>query len=325
MNTGKNTSTQLDSSVIYLFITVFLVAFTTLAFRYANDTPCDEAVFVHSAKEYRVGEIIKFNDRTTGAQEWKWNFGDGSEGSSQKDPLHIFENEGEYEVRLFVNNACERKEVVTIKEKIVLLDSTRFPVFELPKIIVVGELLKVKDETKNSTSWEWRFGETASANSISKSAEYVYEEPGLKTVSLIVNGDLTYIGKKKINVLPLPESKKPITKITRERRDKRLDLRKAPAGIVSEKETSNKPNIVPFITEGNFKIKIKMLASKRLDPSAFSAYFCEDTNPLVVANGRSTTFSDFCKKIIGKKMDIEKLNLKRNTGSNCITTFDITY
>ncbi|MDB2606702.1 PKD domain-containing protein, partial [Zobellia sp.] len=295
-----------------------------LAFRYQGDVPCEEAMFLHSAKDYRAGEMIKFTDKTIGAQSWKWHFGDDSEVSTQKDPLHIFKNEGVYEVRLFVNNSCESKETITIKEKIVLLDSTKFPVFELPNSIIVGEKLKVMDQTKNATTWEWRFGETASANAISQSAEYSYEEPGLKTVSLIVNGDLTYIGKKKINVLPPAESKPQITKIARDKRDKRLDLRKAPEGMVAEKNPGNKPNIVPFITEGNFKMKVKMIASKKLAPEAVSSYFCVG-NPLIVANKRSMTFMDFCEKIMSKKIAIESLSLKRNTGSNCITTFDITY
>ncbi|WP_289040543.1 PKD domain-containing protein [uncultured Zobellia sp.] len=325
MSTTKNNSAPLDRSVIYLFFLVFLVAFTTLAFKYANEEPCDEAVFVHFAKKYEAGEMIKFNDQTVGAQEWQWNFGDGSEESVQKNPLHIFENEGEYEVRLLVNNSCKRKETIIIKERTVLLDSTKFPVFDLPKIIVIGETLTVIDETDNATSWEWRFGETASANSISKSAEYIYKEPGLKTVSLIVNGDMTYIAKKRINVLPLPESKKKITPIAHAKRDKRLDLRKAPAGMVAEKTPDNRPNIVPFITEDNFKIKLKMMASKKLKPKSLSAYLCEDGNPLIVFNGRSTTFLDFQNKIIGKNIKIKSLSIKRNTGSNCITTFDIKY
>ena len=325
MGKRKNVSAQLDRSVIYLFSIVFLVAFMTLAFKHVTDELCDEAKFVHSAKNYRAGEMIQFKDLTIDAKNWEWTFGDGSEVSTQKNSLHIFEKEGEFEVHLIVNKSCVGKETISIKERVVLLDSTKFPVFKLPKTIVVGDKLLVNDETENATTWEWRFGETASANAITKTAEYIYEEPGLNTVSLIVNGDSIYIGKKKINVLPLPESQERITAIARRKRDKRLDLRKAPAGIVAEKQTSDKPNIVPFISEGNFKTKVKMLASNRLSPQDFSEYFCEDENPLIVSNDRSTTFLDFCKKIKGSKIEIKNLSLKRNTGSNCITTFDIAY
>lgn len=326
MSKGKNSSAHIDISVIRLFIVVFVVATTTWAFRYANHVPCDEALFDHSANAYRAGEMIKFYDRTKGAEEWKWDFGDGSEGSSQKDPLHIFNTEGKYQVRLLVNNSCPKIETITIAEKMVLLDSTKYPKFEIPKTIVVGQKMRVSDQTENANTWEWRFGETASVNAITKKAEYVYKEPGMKTVSLIVNGDLTYIGKKKINVLPLPESRETIEKIAYARRDARDDLSQAPEDTDVEHESEeDKPNVVPFITDGDFKNKIKMVANAKLNPQIFSEYFCGDVNPLVVVNGRNRTFLVFCEKIKGKKIKIKSLDLIRKEGSNCIKTFTIEY
>lgn len=325
MSENKNIATHLDGSVIQLFIAVFLIATTTWAFRYANSEPCDEVSFVHTASAYRVGEIIKFRDETEGALEWKWDFGDGSEIVSQKSPLHIFNKEGDFEVRLVINNRCEKVETLSIEKKLMVLDSTKLPKFKLPKTVSVGQILKVEDETEDAFSWEWRFGETASANASTKMAEYVYEEPGLKTVSLIVNGNLTYIQKKKINVLPLPESKEKIKKNSRKRRDKRLDLNQAPEGIEAEEIKEEKPDVAPFITTGNFENKIKMVASGKTNPQVFSEFFCGDTNPLVEVNGRNTTFLDFCEKISGEKIKIKSLNLIRKAESNCITSFTIVY
>lgn len=326
---------HIDTSVVYFLMGTFLAASTLVAFRYANDTPCDVATFESSANAYRVGEMVQFKDRTDGAQQWEWDFGDGSEISNQKNPLHIYTEKGNYDVRLTVNNSCVKMETLAIQAKTILLDSTKFPVFDLPKTIRVGETLTVHDKTARATSWEWRFGETASANAISRTAEYSYETPGLKTVSLIVNGDITYIGKKKIEVLPLPETKERIAKIAAEERDKRLDLRKAPTGAavadedikteLAEKPEARKPSTVPFISAGNFENKIKMIASGKLSPQAFSQYFCEDVNPLVVINGRNTTFLVFCEKIKDKKIKISSLELLRNTGSNCVTTFTLEY
>lgn len=326
----KNTITaHMDTSVIRLFIGVFLLAMTTLAFRYANDAPCEEALFDHLANAYRAGEMVKFYDRTEDAEEWKWDFGDGTEASTQKNPLHIYEAKGDYTVRLLINNSCKKEVTINIDEKLILLDTTKFPKFKIPKTIMVGEKLEVSDETENAASWEWRFGETASANATTKLAEYVYEEPGLKTISLVVNNDLVYITKKKINVLPLPVDKDEVTKIgykKRDQRDKRLDLSKAPSDMISDKKPEeSKPNIAPFITVTNFENKIKMVANEKLSPQAFSKFFCGDVNPLIVVNGRNTTFLVYCEKIKGKKIKIKSLDLIRNTGSNCISTFTIEY
>ena len=326
MGSAKDMSTHIDKSVIYLFIGVFLISAATFSFRYAKHVPCDEVFFLVDKKELKAGEMIQFKDKTEGAKAWKWEFGDDTGMFSQKEPLHIFKEAGEYEVRLVVNNICERKETVTIKPKVILLDPTKFPVFTLPESIVIGEELKVEDLTDNASSWEWRFGENASIDATTKIAEYIYVEPGLKTVSLIVNGDLTYINKKKINVLPLPEDKERITKIAAERRDKRLDLKRAPASVTSgEEPEKDKPSVIPFITDGNFKIKIKMIANEKLNPQAISEFFCGDVNPLVVVNGRNITFLVLCEKIKGKKIKIKNLNLIREKGSNCIKTFTIEY
>ena len=326
MGSMKNMSTHIDKSVIYLFLGVFLIAAITFSFRYAKYPPCDEVLFFVDKKELKAGEIIQFKDKTEGAKEWKWEFGDNTGIFSQKEPLHVFKEEGDYKVRLLVNNTCERIEIVSIKAKVILIDSTRFPVFTLPENIVVGEELKVEDITESAATWEWRFGENASIDAKTRIAEYVYVESGLKTVSLIVNGDLTYIGKKKINVLPLPEEKERITKIGVERRDKRLDVKRAPLANTSKKESEkDKPSVTPFITDINFKNKIKMVSNEKLSPQAISGFFCGEVNPLVVVNGKSTTFLVFCEKIKGKKIKIKSLNLIRNKGSNCIKAFTIEY
>ncbi len=326
MSKRKNISSHLDKSVIQMFIVVFLIANVTLAFKYINDTPCDEVLFRHSANAYRVGEMIKFNDVSYGAESWNWNFGDGSEMSSQKNPLYIYSEPGDYEIRLMVNGKCEKTETISIAEKLVLLDTTKLPKFELPKSITYGEVLEVEDQTANATSWEWRFGETAGANATTKKASYLYETPGLKTVSLIVNNDLNHIRKKKINVIPTPESKEKVAKMKRQRRDKRLDLNEAPKGseVLAEKP-SGKPSAMPFITTGNFENKIKMVAEGKLNPQVFSEFFCDDKNPLIVVNGRNSTFNSFCESISEQKIKIKSLKLIRKSGSNCITSFAVEY
>ena len=91
--------------------------------------------------------------------------------------------------------------VVVQEYKQQILDSTKFPVFDIPESIRVGESLILKDETDNASTWEWRFGETPRVDAESRTASYVYKESGLYTVKLIVNGDVEYMTKKKINVL----------------------------------------------------------------------------------------------------------------------------
>ena len=337
MSSGKDMSTHIDKSVIYLFIGVFLISVVTFSFRYSNHVPCDEVLFSVDNKELRAGEMIQFKDKTEGSKVWKWEFGDNTGIFSQKEPLHIFKKEGEYKVRLLVNNNCERIETVSVKAKVILLDSTKFPVFTLPESIRVGRKLRVLDETENASSWEWRFGETANINATSKTAEYVYEEPGLKTVSLIVNGDLNYIAKKKINVIPLRGSNNRISEIGGEPGNKGLDLPRAPRGrklglpkapkgfIPEEGSDKDKPVIKPSLSSQNLKTKFQMVSNGQMTAQDFSEFFCEDSNPLIVANGRNYTYSSFCNDIKGKNIVLENIKFIRGKDINCITSFNINY
>jgi len=51
------------------------------------------------------GLEIQFNDASTGAVFYKWDFGDGKT-STIADPIHKYSEEGNYEVKLGVTNGC---------------------------------------------------------------------------------------------------------------------------------------------------------------------------------------------------------------------------
>ena len=322
-----NESKHLDKLVIYLFVGAFLISAVTFAFRYMKFAPCEEVFFTVDSSSYRAGELIKFTDETEGAKSWKWEFGDSSEVKTLKRTLHNYEKAGEYQVKLIVNNICEQTKMVTIKEKLIVRDSTRYPVFSLPETIKVGQVLKVKDETENADTWEWRFGDNASVDAKTRKAEYVYEEPGLRSVRLIVNGDDEYIAVKKINVLPLNGKKSRITEIDQPR-DKGWNIKKAPTdagpGVEKEKELK-KPSAAPYISDRNFIVKMELIADEKIKPQSLIDYFCGNINLPIVENGDNSTFLVLCENIKGKKLKKLKVSLNRVKGSNCITTLTISY
>lgn len=47
---------------------------------------------------------VQFSDKSKFATSWSWDFGDGSEGSTEQNPQHIFENVGTYTVTLTATN-----------------------------------------------------------------------------------------------------------------------------------------------------------------------------------------------------------------------------
>ena len=70
MSTSKNgnLTKYLDKNVVYLFLIVFFISGTALAYRFYNDFPCEQVVIDIKAREYRVGELIKFTDITEKAK-----------------------------------------------------------------------------------------------------------------------------------------------------------------------------------------------------------------------------------------------------------------
>ena len=327
MSNNSNESKHLDKLVIYLFIGAFLISAVTLAFRYTKYAPCEEILFTVDSSSFRAGELIKFSDETEGAKSWKWEFGDSSEVKSLKSPLHYYKEAGEYEVKLIVNNICEQTKMVTIKEKIIVRDSTRFPKFSLPESIKVGEVLKVMDETENADTWEWRFGDNAGADAKTRRAEYVYEEPGLRSVRLIVNGDEEYISVKKINVLPINGEKSRITEIDKSR-DKGWNVKKAPTGgpePVAEKEKELKgPSTAPIISDRELAVKLQMIADGIIKPESLRENFCGVIDLPIIENGKKTSFLLLCENIREKKLKNLEVTGTR-TKSNCITNLTVRY
>ncbi len=326
MSEQSSISNHLDKTIIRLFLIVFLISASVFAYRYTQYLPCKEVNFEIIANEYRVGKLINFKDRTHNANNWEWNFGDSTNVSITKEAIHVFEKPGEYKVRLTINNICETEQTITIKEKLFVLDSTKIPKFSVPNSIKLGEELTVKGELENGSTWEWRFGETKKVNSTEKNTTYTYKTPGLKTITLVANGDYKHLAKKQITVLPEEEEKKSFRVTVRPKRPAEASIKLYPEKVEKEEEKiPEKPKEVPYISENSFKVKLYQLAREDISPTAFSEYFCGDINKKIIANGKNTTFLIFAEKVKGRKLKVKELTLFRDKGSNCIKTITIKY
>lgn len=78
---------------------------------------CD---FTYSPNEARAGEIVTFSNRSTGADDYYWTFGDNST-STATSPTHIYRKPGTYTVTLsIVRNKVEKR---TSTQHITILDT----------------------------------------------------------------------------------------------------------------------------------------------------------------------------------------------------------
>ncbi|MGB0948932.1 MAG: PKD domain-containing protein, partial [Marinirhabdus sp.] len=272
--------------------------------------------FKTEAKEYKVGELIRFTDYTIGAEKWNWDFGDSTDIRDERNPYHTFSQPGKYDVRLIVNKSCEIVKTVTIEEKTFILDSTKLPIFKLPKETRVGKKINAEDNTERATTWEWRFGETANVNSYNRKAEYTYKEPGLKTVSLVINGELQYIGKRKIRVLPAPKEPGYIDIVK---------SNQSGGGIkhqpdIGTGKTNRGRKKAPYVSEKQFGDMLVKISKNKATSNIFLPYLCGNLNVKVVVNKKQQDFMVMCEKIRNKRIVVKNVQIVRNSKNNCITS-----
>lgn len=83
-----------------------------------------QADFSLAGSNYEVGEAVEFQDRSIGEGNlnYQWNFGDGSENSSLRNPNHEYSAPGTYEVTLLITNATGayalNQKNITIREPV---------------------------------------------------------------------------------------------------------------------------------------------------------------------------------------------------------------
>ena len=329
MSEKKITHYHMDKTVKYLFIIAFFTSASVLGYHINNRSSCNEVTFTTEAKNHAVDEAIVFNDLTLESEKWQWAFGDNS-SSFQKNPVHYYKKPGIYDIELIVNGNCVGFKTVEITEAIKVVDSTKFPVFEIQKTIRVGEKLILKDLTENASSWEWRFGETPRIDDKNRTATYIYKESGLYTVKLIVNNDLDYITKKKIRVLEKKEKASVLD--NRSRRTKHVkdwNIKDNPLDYDPNKNDSDvtvsKPKTAPNITDKNFKRMLLQVADGTKTALNFKIYFCGDINKTVTVNKKTMSFTVLCQKIANKKIGIKSLELDKEKGTNCIKNVSLIY
>ncbi|RXA15078.1 PKD domain-containing protein [Methanosarcina sp. MSH10X1] len=128
---------------------------------------------------------VHFTDRSTGAPTaWKWSFGDGNT-STEKNPVHIYNKQGRYNVTLTASNA-NGSNALTKTGYIAVSSTLAGPFAAFSASPASGKAPLTVSFTDQSTgfpaSWRWTFGD--GNNSTERNPVYIYNKPGLYSVSL---------------------------------------------------------------------------------------------------------------------------------------------
>lgn len=134
------------------------------------------------------GEPIQFlynnGDWASNSYLFLWDFDDGTT-STERNPLHIFDDAGTYHVKFTVTNGCGSDssfQQILVDGPIINFSANRTVVFP-------GDTVQFYNMTQNAISYLWDFGD-GSATSTLQTPSHVYNAYGTYTVSLIATNNV---------------------------------------------------------------------------------------------------------------------------------------
>ncbi|UEG49802.1 PKD domain-containing protein [Ferruginibacter lapsinanis] len=131
-----------------------------------------------------------FEDKSIGADEWRWDFGDGST-STEQNPAHTYSAMGTYTVTLVVYNKTTGCEYLTSKEIQIVYSKANF--FASDTIICKNNAVTFtvpQPDKAFVVNYEWNFGDGSTAVSTGGEIAHTYKNAGLYDVQLIITNTL---------------------------------------------------------------------------------------------------------------------------------------
>jgi len=149
--------------------------------------PQPEAEFLHSQPEGCLGLSVSFLATSEDAIAYTWDFGDGSALNNEPNPIHTYNQVGEFPVSLTVVGAggCESTaSLVTVKiGESIFADFDSDPV-PGSRLTLPDALVNFLDQSRNAIDWQWDFGDGVSSTQVNPIHSYL--EPGEFDVTLTV-------------------------------------------------------------------------------------------------------------------------------------------
>lgn len=178
-----------------------------------------------------VPSEIAFSNNSIGATKFLWNFGDGTQ-SEVKNPVHIYNSVGNFDVTLMVWNEIGCIDTLLIEEMITTSGpETKFTIDN--KVICMPDKAIFRDASVSAISWIWYFGDGNTSSE--KNPQHKYEKSGWYKARLIAtneNGCTQSYQIDSIRVIPTPEV----------RFDLQIDGNCSPVQITTKNLSSNLEN-----------------------------------------------------------------------------------
>ncbi|RAK63246.1 PKD domain-containing protein [Hymenobacter edaphi] len=124
--TGANVTAAPTTTTTYTVTATAPTGCASSATVVVNVTPQPRAAFAPTLRQAFTGQLITFNNTTTNATTYAWNFGD-AQTSTAATPTHAYEQPGTYQVQLVASSTAQ-----CVDEQRLSIEVRRF---ELPNVI----------------------------------------------------------------------------------------------------------------------------------------------------------------------------------------------
>lgn len=328
-----------DYRILLLFLAIIIIGLIIFYVRSRNHLECSEVKMNIKSENFAVGEIVEFINDSENAENWEWDFGDGTAKDFRKSTLHKYKSPGVYRVRLLVNNSCEKEQLIEITDQGKIIDRTKLPYIVGPNRIEVGEPVTFKYNyyTDQTMSWQWSFGESGDIDATNEYPTHIFQFPGKKVVTLIINGEVDYKAYKTLYVVPKTPydgEKDTMEAYIYQRSIESFDnpegnppKSRIPGAVenVPLKQPTNQSGMAPDISTEGFKAQLLNVIKQTKNKEALQAYLCNNFEiPVIKNQDKIIPFSEFLNDITGKDVKIESIRLQKNN-ANCIESFSIDY
>lgn len=328
-----------DYRILLLFLGIIIIGLIVFYFRSRNSLDCSEVKIQIKSEHFAAGEVVEFFNDSENATEWEWDFGDGTRKDYRKSTLHKYDSPGVYRVRLTVNKSCHKEYLVEITDQGRIIDRTKLPFIVGPNRIEVGDPITFKYNyyTDQTMSWQWSFGESGQIDATEEYPTYIFEYPGKKVISLIINGEVDYKAYKTIYVVPKTpyDGEKDTMKAyvyqrsveSFENPEGDPPKSRLPGAInnVPLNRNSNNGAQAPDISTERFKLILEHIIKQTKDKKELDDYFCQVKDIPVMKNGKDIIpYSEFLNDVTGKDVKIQSIRLHKNN-LNCIESLTIYY
>jgi hypothetical protein len=330
-------NTRIDESVIITMLIISVAAVMFMAFRHKNYKPCSGFDFSISANEFKTGQIIFLNAKSTlYAEKWSWDFGDKSPADHKSGPIasHIYKEPGQYLITLTINGKCADYKTVIIKSSTPQKVSALAPQVVWPADPVeVGQKVLFSDITNGAQSWEWYIGEgKESQRFITKDVLFTFSKAGNIPVQLIINNDFSNKQQRIISVTDAFDKQKSSIAsnqrgpVYKPRINKPIyDTPTNPALNQQNDHTSDKQE--EKVALPDFENMFRGVISGNVNTSGFSPYLCRGSNVPVSYNGDPVSFDECIKRLREIKkikwLKSLKANVATYQGTSCIMSINL--